>query len=185
MWMFHGFRVYGSVGRYCARIKHVGRAGAHFYDTYECADGEYVSIGSIEPQFYALLKERAGLTEEEFGDQNDQSQWPAMKEKLACGDQTKNTGAVVRDYGGDGCVFRPRAQLPGRPQTSGQYSSHAGTYIEVDGLVQPAPAPRFGRTPSEVRHSGHEVGQDTDVVLTEMGFSEQELTNLKANGSIV
>jgi alpha-methylacyl-CoA racemase len=59
------------------------------------------------------------------------------------------------------------------------------TYIEVDGLVQPAPAPRFGRTPSEVRHSGHDVGQDTDVVLTEMGFGEHELASLKADGSIV
>ena len=59
------------------------------------------------------------------------------------------------------------------------------TYIEVDGLVQPAPAPRFGRTPSEVRHGGHDVGQDTDAVLMEMGFGEQELAGLRADGSIV
>ena len=82
MWMFHGFQTLGMWDA-TKRESNMLDGGAHFYDTYECSDGEYVAIGSIEPQFYALLKELAGLSEEEFGNQGDASQWPALKEKLA------------------------------------------------------------------------------------------------------
>lgn len=182
MWMFYGFESMGLWDA-TARGSNMLDGGAHFYDTYECADGEYISLGSIEPQFYALLKERAGLTEEDFGDQNDQSQWVEMKEKLASVIKQKTQAQWSDIMEGTDVCFAPVLNFLEAPKHPANVAR--GTYIEVDGLVQPAPAPRFGRTPSEVRHSGHEVGQDTDVVLTEMGFSEQELTNLKANGSIV
>jgi alpha-methylacyl-CoA racemase len=182
MWMFYGFESMGLWDA-TARGSNMLDGGAHFYDTYECADGEYISLGSIEPQFYALLKERAGLTEEDFGDQNDQSQWVVMKEKLASVIKQKTQAQWSDIMEGTDVCFAPVLNFLDAPKHPANVAR--GTYIEVDGLVQPAPAPRFGRTPSEVRHSGHEVGQDTDVVLTEMGFSEQELTNLKANGSIV
>lgn len=182
MWMFHSFE---SMGLWDAtsRESNMLDGGAHFYDTYECADGEYVSIGSIEPQFYALLKERAGLSEEEFGDQNDQSQWPAMKEKLTAVIKQKTQAQWSEIMEGTDVCFAPVLNFVDAPKHPANIAR--STYIEVDGLVQPAPAPRFGRTPSEVRHSGHDVGQDTDVVLTEMGFGEHELASLKADGSIV
>ena len=182
MWMFHSFE---SMGLWDAtsRESNMLDGGAHFYDTYECADGEYVSIGSIEPQFYALLKERAGLSEEEFGDQNNQSQWPAMKEKLTAVIKQKTQAQWSEIMEGTDVCFAPVLNFVDAPKHPANIAR--STYIEVDGLVQPAPAPRFGRTPSEVRHSGHDVGQDTDVVLTEMGFGEHELASLKADGSIV
>ena len=182
MWMFHSFEAMGLWDA-TERESNMLDGGAHFYDTYECADGEYISIGSIEPQFYALLKERAGLTEEDFGAQNDQSQWSAMKEKLTTVIKQKTQAQWSEIMEGTDACFAPVLNFLDAPKHPANIARN--TYIEVDGLVQPAPAPRFGRTPSEVRHGGHDVGQDTDAVLTEMGFGEQELAGLRADGSIV
>ena len=182
MWMFHSFEAMGLWDA-TERESNMLDGGAHFYDTYECADGEYISIGSIEPQFYALLKERAGLTEEDFGAQNDQSQWSAMKEKLTTVIKQKTQAQWSEIMEGTDVCFAPVLEFLDAPKHPANIARN--TYIEVDGLVQPAPAPRFGRTPSEVRHGGHDVGQDTDAVLTEMGFGEQELAGLRADGSIV
>ena len=182
MWMFHSFEAMGLWDA-TERESNMLDGGAHFYDTYECADGEYISIGSIEPQFYALLKERAGLTEEDFGAQNDQSQWSAMKEKLTTVIKQKTQAQWSEIMEGTDVCFAPVLNFLDAPKHPANIARN--TYIEVDGLVQPAPAPRFGRTPSEVRHGGHDVGQDTDAVLTEMGFGEQELAGLRADGSIV
>ena len=182
MWMFHSFEAMGLWDA-TERESNMLDGGAHFYDTYECADGEYISIGSIEPQFYALLKERAGLTEEDFGAQNDQSQWSEMKEKLTTVIKQKTQAQWSEIMEGTDVCFAPVLNFLDAPKHPANIARN--TYIEVDGLVQPAPAPRFGRTPSEVRHGGHDVGQDTDAVLTEMGFGEQELAGLRADGSIV
>ena len=182
MWMFHSFEAMGLWDA-TERESNMLDGGAHFYDTYECADGEYISIGSIEPQFYALLKERAGLTEEDFGAQNDQSQWSAMKEKLTTVIKQKTQAQWSEIMEGTDVCFAPVLNFLDAPKHPANIARN--TYIEVDGLVQPAPAPRFGRTPSEVRHGGHDAGQDTDAVLTEMGFGEQELASLRADGAIV
>ena len=182
MWMFHSFEAMGLWDA-TERESNMLDGGAHFYDTYECADGEYISIGSIEPQFYALLKERAGLTEEDFGAQNDQSQWSAMKKKLTTVIKQKTQAQWSEIMEGTDVCFAPVLNFLDAPKHPANIARN--TYIEVDGLVQPAPAPRFGRTPSEVRHGGHDVGQDTDAVLAEMGFGEQELAGLRAGGSIV
>jgi alpha-methylacyl-CoA racemase len=182
MWMFHSFEAMGLWDA-TERGSNMLDGGAHFYDTYECADGEYISIGSIEPQFYALLKERAGLTEDDFGAQNDQSQWSAMKEKLTAVIKQKTQAQWSEIMEGTDVCFAPVLNILDAPKHPANIARN--TYIEVDGLVQPAPAPRFGRTPSEVRHGGHDVGQDTDAILMEMGFGEQELAGLRADGSIV
>jgi len=182
MWMFHSFEAMGLWDA-TERGSNMLDGGAHFYDTYECADGEYISIGSIEPQFYALLKERAGLTEDDFGAQNDQSQWSAMKEKLTAVIKQKTQAQWSEIMEGTDVCFAPVLNFLDAPKHPANIARN--TYIEVDGLVQPAPAPRFGRTPSEVRHGGHDAGQDTDAVLAEMGFGEQELASLRADGAIV
>jgi len=182
MWMFHSFEAMGMWDA-TERGSNILDGGAHFYDTYECADGEYISIGSIEPQFYALLKERAGLTEEDFGAQNDQSQWSVMKEKLTTVIKQKTQAQWSEIMEGTDVCYAPVLNFLDAPKHPANIARN--TYIEVDGVVQPAPAPRFGRTPSEVRHGGHDVGQDTDSVLAEMGFGEQELVSLRSDGSIV
>lgn len=181
MWMFHSFQ---SMGIWDAtqRESNMLDGGAHFYDTYECADGEYVSIGSIEPQFYALLKDKAGLSEVEFGNQNDSSQWPALKEKLASVMKQKTQAQWCELMEGTDVCFAPVLNFMDAPKHPANVARK--TYIEVDGITQPAPAPRFNRTPSEVLNGGSDVAADTETVLTAMGFGEQELSELKEAGAI-
>ena len=181
MWMFHGFQHIG-MWDVTERESNLLDGGAHFYDTYECSDGEYVAIGSIEPQFYALLKELAGLSEEDFGDQNDQAKWPALKEKLASVIAGKTQAEWCEIMEGTDVCFAPVLNLV----DAANYPANVArqTYIEVDGMTQPAPAPRFSRTPSEVQHGGHDPGQDTDGVLADMGFAEQEIASLRESGAI-
>ena len=182
MWMFHSFEALGMWDA-SQRESNMLDGGAHFYDTYECADGEYVSIGSIEPQFYALLKELAGLSEEDFGNQNDPSRWPALKEKLAAVIRQKTQAQWCDLMEGTDVCFAPVLNFMDAPKHPANVARD--TYIEVDGITQPAPAPRFSRTPSTVEHGGHDVGGDTDAVLTAMGFGEQEIAGLKDSGAIV
>jgi alpha-methylacyl-CoA racemase len=181
MWMFHGFE---SLGGWDADNRGVNMldGGAHFYNVYQCADGEYVSIGSIEPQFYALLKELAGLDEAEFGQQNDKANWPEMREKLAAVIAQKTQAEWCELMEGTDVCFAPVLSFADAPKHHANVER--GTYIEVDGLTQPAPAPRFSRTPSKVSHGVHGAGEDTDQVLTAMGFGEQEIAALRESGAI-
>ena len=181
MWMFHGFE---SMGLWDASKREANMldGGAHFYDCYECADGEYVSIGSIEPQFYALLKQLAELTEEDFGEQNDRAAWPAMKEKLTDIFKQKTQAQWCDIMEGRDVCFAPVLSFVDAPQHPANIERN--TYIEVDGVTQPAPAPRFSRTPSGVAHGVHGAGQDTDQILGAMGFAEQEIGKLRDEGAI-
>ncbi len=181
MWMFHGFQ---SMGLWDAdqREANMLDGGAHYYDTYECADGQYISIGSIEPQFYALLKHHAGLSEEEFGDQNNAARWPQMKEKLTAVFQQKTQAQWCEIMEGTDVCFAPVLSFMDAPSHPANVARK--TYIEVEGLTQPAPAPRFSRTPSSVRGAGPNPGQDTDSVLAAMGLGEHEISELKQKGAI-
>ena len=156
--------------------------GAHYYNTYECSDGEYISIGSIEPQFYALLLELAELPLEDFGNQHDQSQWPALEEKLEKIFKQKSQAQWCELMEGTDVCFAPVLTFMDAPNHPANVARN--TYIEVDGLTQPAPAPRFSRTPSEVAHGSHVAGQDTDNILQAMGFAEQEISSLRDSGAI-
>lgn len=182
MWMFHGFQ---SMGLWDAtqRESNMLDGGAHYYDSYECSDGQYVSIGSIEPQFYALLKNLAGLSEDDFGDQNNAALWPEMKDKLADVFRQKTQAQWCEIMEGTDVCFAPVLSFMDAPSHPANVARD--TYVEVDGITQPAPAPRFSRTPSKVRHGGHDSGQDTDAVLAAMGFGETEIAELKQTGAIV
>jgi alpha-methylacyl-CoA racemase len=181
MWMFHGFQ---DMGMWDAtqRESNMLDGGAHFYDAYECSDGEYVSIGSIEPQFYALLKQHADLSEEDFGDQHNAARWPEMKEKLTAVFKQKSQAQWCEIMEGTDVCFAPVLSFVDAPAHPANVARE--TYIEVDGLTQPAPAPRFSRTPSSVAHAGPQAGQDTDAVLAAMGFGESEIAELKQAGAI-
>lgn len=181
MWMFHGFEAMGLWDA-SRRESNMLDGGAHYYDTYECADGEYVSIGSIEPQFYALLKQHAGLSEEDFGDQNNAEKWPAMKEKLATVFMQKTQAQWCEIMEGTDVCFAPVLSFVDAPSHPANVARK--TYIEMDGVTQPAPAPRFSRTPSRVMHAGPSPGQDTGTVLAAMGFGEREIAELKQKGAI-
>ena len=181
MWMFHNFQAMGAWNP-DERESNLLDGGAHFYGTYECSDGEFVAIGSIEPQFYALLLEKAGLAAEDFGDQNNPAKWPGLREKLAAvfREKTRDEWCALME-GSDVC-FAPVLRFTEAPAYPANVARE--TYIDVEGVVQPAPAPRFARTPSTVRHGAHGAGEDTDGILTAMGFAEQEIQQLKADGSV-
>lgn len=180
MWMFHGFEALG-VWDASQRGANILDGAAHFYDTYECADGQYISIGSIEPQFYAQLRELAELPEE-FAEQHDQSQWPALTTKLAEIFKQKTRAQWCELMEGSDVCFAPVLSMLEAPSHPANVARK--TYFELDGVTQPAPAPRFSRTPSEVRHGARGIGEDTDAVLSAMGFAEQEIEQLRAAGSI-
>jgi alpha-methylacyl-CoA racemase len=181
MWMFYGFQ---AVGMWDAtqRGSNMLDGGAHFYDTFECSDGEYVSLGSIEPQFYALLMQLAGLPEADFGVQHDQANWPLMKEKLTVIMKQKTQAQWCEIMEGTDVCFAPVLNFMDAPMHPANIARNS--YIELDGMTQPAPAPRFSRTPSSVQHGAHDPGQDTESVLKAMGFGEQELASLRSAGSI-
>jgi len=181
MWMFHGFQAMGLWDA-SQRESNMLDGGAHYYDTYECADGQYISIGSIEPQFYALLKHHAGLSEEDFGDQNNAAAWPQMKQKLTAVFLQKSQAEWCAIMEGTDVCFAPVLSFMDAPAHPANVARK--TYIDVGGVTQPAPAPRFSRTPSSVRHPGPNPGQDTDTVLAAMGFAEREISELKHKGAV-
>jgi alpha-methylacyl-CoA racemase len=176
MWMFHGFHALGGWDETQRGVNMLDGA-AHFYDSYECADGEYISLGSIEPQFYALLKEKAGLDEDTFADQHNSEAWPELTEKLAEVFKTKTQAQWCELMEGSDVCFAPVLNFIDAPKHPANIARDV--YIDVDGITQPAPAPRFSRTPSEVRHGAHAVGADTQETLAAMGFESREIEALK------
>jgi alpha-methylacyl-CoA racemase len=157
--------------------------GAHFYDTYETKDGKYVCVGSIEPQFYALLLKHTGLDKDpEFAVQMDAGKWPELKNKMRAVFKAKTREEWCEIMDGTDVCFAPVLTL-------GEAVKHPqnvarDTFVEIDGVVQPAPAPRFSRTVPEIRKTASEPGADTHQVLSDWGFSAQEITSLREAGAI-
>lgn len=142
--------------------------GAHFYDTYETADGEFVALGSIEPQFYAELVEKAGLDPETFRPQMDPTQWPALKAKIAEVFRTRTRAEWCEIMEGSDVCFAPVLSIEEAP--SHPHNVARGTFIEIDGVTQPAPAPRFDRTVPEVRGAAPAPGSHGREILAELGI---------------
>jgi alpha-methylacyl-CoA racemase len=156
--------------------------GAHFYDTYETADGKYVCIGSIEPQFYALLVEKAGLDPDTFAPQMDSARWPDLKEKLAEVFRTKTRDQWCEIMEGSDVCFAPVLSIFEAPDHP--HNRARGTFVDVDGITQPAPAPRFSRTAPEIRGAAPAAGADSEDVLRGFGFSDAEIEELTKDGSV-
>ena len=156
--------------------------GAHFYDTYETADGKYVSIGSIEPQFYAELLRLTGLEGEDLPRQMDKAAWPALKERLAAVFATKTRDEWCEIMEHTDVCFAPVLSMDEAPQHP--HIAQRGTFTEVAGLVQPAPAPRFSRTPGEVSRPPAHAGQHTDEVLADWGVSAERIAELRQSNAI-
>lgn len=144
-------------------------SGAHYYDVYETSDGKYVSIGSIEPRFYSLLIEKAGLDAVEFADQNDPERWPDLKKKLESVFRSRSRQQWCELLEGTDVCFAPVLDINEAPLHP--HNIERGTYIEVGGMTQPAPAPRFSRTIPEVVSAAHEPGSDLETVLTDWNIS--------------
>lgn len=156
--------------------------GAHFYDTYETSDGKYISLGSIEPQFYALLLQLAGIEAPEFQNQLDRSQWPQLKEKLTAVFKSKTRQEWSEIMEGTDVCFAPVLSLDEAHQHP--HNQSRKTFSEIDGVLQANPAPRFSRTRPELQSAPPVPGEHTESVLTEFGFSASEIKALKTADAI-
>jgi alpha-methylacyl-CoA racemase len=142
--------------------------GAHFYSTFECADGKWVSIGSIEPQFYALLLEKAEIDEDTFKHQLNKELWPELKVKLSGKFKTKTRAEWCAIMEGTDICFAPVLDLSEAPNHP--HNKARSTFVERDGVMQPAPAPRFSRTKPEIQGPPPLPGQHTEAVLKDWGI---------------
>ena len=156
---------------------------AHFYDTYECADGKYVAIGAIEPQFYAELLARAEVTDPQFQAQHDAAQWPELKQKLGEVLKTKTRDEWDALMAGSDACFAPVLTMV--EATAYSANTERSVYTDVEGLTHPAPAPRFSRTPSQIRHGTQALGADTVSVLEDSGMEASAIQTLLETGAAV
>ncbi len=157
--------------------------GAPFYDSYECADGRYVAIGSIEPQFYALLREKTGLdADPDFDAQFDVKRWPELKQKMAdlFRRKTRDEWCAIMEMT-DVC-FAPILSLSEAPQHPHNVSR--STFVSVDGAIQPAPAPRFSATAAPAPKAAGPAGADTMALLETLGYDAAAITRLRDSGVI-
>ena len=156
--------------------------GAHYYDAYECADGKYVSVGSIEPQFYAELRDKLQLDDPKWDAQNDKRQWPDLKAELAAIFKTRTRDEWCELIEGSDVCFAPVLSMSEAP--SHPHNLARGTFTEVAGIVQPRPAPRFSRTEAEIVRPPPHPGQHSDEVLAECGLDLDEVAELRSAGAV-
>jgi alpha-methylacyl-CoA racemase len=180
MSMFYGMKAMGVWNG--ERQANLLDGGAHFYDTYPCSDGKWIALGSIEPQFYALLLEKAGLTDPAFTAQMDRSAWPDLKAKLAAVIAQKTRAEWTAIMEGTDICFGPVMDLDEAPLHPHNVARE--TFVTVAGVVQPAPAPRFSATPGQIQGPPPAIGADTDAALADWGLSTGELADLKAAGAL-
>ena len=155
--------------------------GAHMYDTYECADGKWISIGSLEPQFYALLLEKTGLKDDaDFAAQMSSAHWPALKERLTTLFKTRTRDDWCADMEMTDVCFAPVLSMSEAPHHP--HNAARGTFVEADGVMQPAPAPRYSATVSDTPRMIKIA--DTDAILAELGYDAGKVEALKAAGTV-
>jgi alpha-methylacyl-CoA racemase len=154
---------------------------APFYDTYTCRDGRYLAVGAIEPQFFAALCDGLGLDPAEFP-QHDRASWPDQKARIADVIATRDRDEWAEVFAGTDACVAPVLSLTEAPDHPHNLARQ--TFVEVDGVRQPAPAPRFSRTPGSVQRPAPTHGADTDAVLSELGFDRDAVTALRAAGAV-
>jgi alpha-methylacyl-CoA racemase len=173
--MMHGLRAAGDWGE---RGTNLLDGGAWFYDAYETADGRHVSLGAIDPRARQQLAELTGIDP----GAGDRSSWPATKVRLAAAIRTRTRDEWCAAFDGTDVCFAPVLDPDEAPVHP--HNRHRATFTEVGGVVQPAPAPRFSRTPPAVAGPPPAPGQHTDEALADWGFSAEEVTSLRAAGAV-
>ena len=156
--------------------------GAHYYGSYACSDGKFISIGSIEPQFDALRRELCEIDDPEFAKQNDKQHWASLRGKLEAlfVTQTRDHWCALLE-GTDVC-FAPVLDLQEAPQHPHNLARQS--FVEIDGVTQPAPAPRFSRTPTTVQAPAAMAGEHSEEILNDWGFAPDEILALQQSGAI-
>ena len=156
--------------------------GAPFYDTYATADGEYMAIGALEPQFYAALLRGLDLADAGLPDQHDRTGWPVLRQRFAETFASRTRAEWEHIFAAtDACVapVLSLAEAPVHP-----HALERGAFVEVNGLTQPAPAPRFGRTSAGPPPAPPRLGAHTDAVLADLGLSAADVADLRARGVV-
>ena len=155
---------------------------APFYAVYETADGRHLAVGALEPRFYAELLERVGLGGEDLPAQLDRDGWPVLRERLAAQFRTRTRDEWCRLLEGSDACVAPVLSLLEAP--THPHNQARGTFVDVGGVVQPAPAPRFSRTPSAHPHPPAGPGEDPGQTLAAWGLSPDEVERYRAAGAI-
>jgi alpha-methylacyl-CoA racemase len=178
--MIYGLRAFGSWSD--QREANMLDGGAPFYDTYACLDGKFLSVGAIEPQFYAQMLAITGASDPDFAKQWSQKRWPELKMKFAAlfATRTRDDWCALLE-GTDACVapVLDMAEAPAHPHNAAR-----GTFIEIDGVTQPAPAPRFSRTQPTAGQAAAAPGQHSAAVLADWGWNSESIETLKNAGVI-
>ncbi len=156
--------------------------GAPFYDTYETSDGGHMSVGALEPQFYAALLEGLGLTGEDLPGQMDTARWPELRARFTEIFLGRTRAEWTETFDGtDACV----APILGLGEAAAHpHNAAREGFIEVEGVTQPAPAPRFSRTAAGKPGPPARAGEHTDAVLSELGLSDDDITGLRKSGAV-
>jgi alpha-methylacyl-CoA racemase len=180
MTMIFAFRVFGWWQD--QRGVNILDTGAHFYETYETADGRYMAVGAIEDKFYGQLLQGLGLDPAELPNQMDRGSWPEMKQRFAEIFKTKTQAEWAEIFDGTDACAAPI--LPFFEAHTHPHNQARDTFVEVDGVVQPGPAPRFSRTPSSVSKPPSRPGQDTDQGLASWGVAAERVDALRQAGAV-
>lgn len=178
IWSFHAMGRHSDVAGV-----NILDGGAPFYDSYTCKDGKFIALGSIEPQFYALMREKTGLADDPaFDAQWDTARWPELKSKLAAiiAQKSRDEWCAIMEMT-DVC-FAPILSLNEAPQHPHNVARE--TFVEIGGAIQPAPAPRYSATPNAMPEAAPPVGRDSDGILAELGYEADQISALRANGAI-
>jgi alpha-methylacyl-CoA racemase len=176
----YGFKADGQWSN--ERSSNMLDGGAPYYDTYTCADGKHIAIGAIEPQFYALLRERLGLNDPAFDHQNDRSRWPELKRRLAEVFATRTRDQWCELLEGSDACFAPVLDWDEAPRHP--HNRERAVFTTVDGVLQPAPAPRFSRTPGTVKTPPVAPGEHSVAILKDCGMSDSEIEALQRDAVI-
>ncbi len=174
--MVYGFRAFGSWSD--QRGANLLDGGAHFYDSYVCSDGKFISIGAIEPQFYALLLSKCEIKDPQFDEQMNVEKWPELKTKIATIFRTRTQQAWCQLLEGSEVCFAPVLDMAQAAQHP--HNQARGSFIDLDGVTQPAPVPRFSRSTAQVSMPPATTGQHSEAILKDWNISQEMIDQLRA-----
>ena len=177
---FYGMMAMGmwTTDRYKNRLD----GGAFYYGSYECKDGKHISLGSLEPQFYALLLEKCGIADDGFKEQLDQGAWPLKRQKMEILFKTKTRDQWCELLEGTDVCFSPVLDLEEAPNHP--HNQDRDTFVDFEGVTQPAPAPRFSRTQGKIQSSASLIGENSEEILEKWGFTNDQINNMRDNNTI-
>lgn len=156
--------------------------GAHYYGSYTCSDGKHISIGSIEPQFYELLLELCGIDDPEFLKQNEKESWASLRQKLEELFATKPQAQWCELLEGTDVCFAPVLNLAEAPQHP--HNKARASFVDFEGVTQPAPAPRFSRSQSGIQSAAAIAGEHSEEILKDWGFDDHTIAELARENAI-